>query len=135
MRLAIAIAFVAGCGSHGGSNDGMCTTDRDCGGAVCARDGSCLAESQVRMLVVKWTINGAQASQTTCARAPSFELVFSSDSSFFGYAPVPCMQGQFTIDKLPRYYTTVELDIDGGGGPLGASAISSAPDVSFDVQL
>ena len=70
--------------------------------------------SDIRGVKVTWTIGGKAASATTCASTPDFYLEFY-DTSYgydFGYAPVPCMQGQFFIDKIPRRYTEVGLSSD-----------------------
>src|SRR5439155_4231994 len=103
---------VAGCGSTAGPS--TCTVDKYCGGQVCARNGECVSASTVRMVKVTWTIRGQQASATACGSTPSLELWFNSPQDYFGYAPVPCMEGQFTIDKIPTRYDEVELDVDGG---------------------
>jgi hypothetical protein len=113
--------------------------DSSCGGdgLVCARDGECLPAAGVRSLLVRWTIHGGAASATACGSTPSFQLYFDDSSSGdeFGFAPVPCMEGQFTLDKLPIRFDQVELLTDPDGGYLGAANITSADSVSFDLQL
>ena len=45
-----------------------------------------------------------------------------SSGDRFGYAPVPCNAGIYTIDKLPNWYLVVSLyRNDSGGGGAQAS--------------
>jgi hypothetical protein len=131
MRALALLALLAGCPSDAQSS---CKTDGDCGGDVCARDGNCTAASNVRMVHVTWTVNGQQASATTCGATTDLELWFDSPSTYFGYEPVPCMEGLFTIDKIPLEYNEVELDV-AGGSPVGYSPIPANATVSFDLHL
>ena len=112
MRLALLLPLVlAACPANNTQGIQSCNVDSDCGGDVCARDGECDAASDIRGVKVTWTINGQPASATTCATTPDFYLEFY-DTTYgynFGYSPVPCMQGQFFIDKIPRRYTEVAL--------------------------
>lgn len=104
-----------GTGGTGGPISYGCSSDAECGtGNVCARDGECLASSQVQIIHVSWTINGQPASTTSCASNPNLDITFfgnSADGSDqFGFAPVPCMEGKFTVDKMPKRYTQVSLE-------------------------
>lgn len=130
MRAAIFVVLAA-CGS---SATAPCKADSECGGDVCARNGECVAASDVGMLKVTWTVNGQMANATTCAPAPDLELWFDSSTDYFGFEPVPCMEGQFTIDKIPLRYDSVELD-KAGGTPVGFSPITSTRTVAFNLQL
>lgn len=133
MRFALALCLLVGCvddpgdtGGYVGSGDpgpgtyGYCQQDTDCGGGtVCARDGECLASSQVWTTHTHWTVNGATASDASCTNAPLLAIDFqASYGEQFGYAPVPCNAGIYTIDKIPTWYLVVSLyrDYDGGGG-------------------
>jgi hypothetical protein len=131
MRALALLVLLAGCPNDAQS---LCKQDSECGGQVCARNGECIDASQIRMVKVTWTVRGQQANATTCAPAPSLELYFSSAQDQFGYEPVPCMEGQFTIDKIPFRYDEVELDAL-GGSPLGFSPIPATATVAFDLQL
>jgi hypothetical protein len=127
----VAAAVLAACGS---SSSDKCTNDTSCGsGQVCARDGECLAPADVWSLKVTWTVNGMPASATTCAHAPDLELDFEDFDlgDTFGYAPVPCAAGQFTIDKLPRRFDQVDL---GTGGRYVSRPITGGV-VAFDLSL
>src|SRR5438309_7232222 len=66
-----------------------CTTDAQCGtGNACARDGECLPANEIQAVHVTWTVQGAQASQTSCSNSASLELDFSgSGAGPWGYAP------------------------------------------------
>ncbi len=91
-----------------------CTQDRDCGTELCTRNGECHPASEVYAVKVTWTIRGAPASDNTCTETPDFYLQFDAAAidDVFGYAPVPCNAGQFSIDKLPARFTQVELGVD-----------------------
>ena len=97
----------------GGTGKDACRSDGDCsGGDVCARDGGCWAPSEVRPAHATWALRGKPASPTTCAAAPDLQIGFYAPSSSIdelGYAPVPCVQGKFSVDKLPVAYTRVRL--------------------------
>src|SRR5262249_32050475 len=83
-----------------------------CGsGNVCARTGACLPASQVYAAHVTWTLQGMPAGQATCEAALDLEIGFYRDSGIadLGYAPVPCIEGKFSIDKLPTSDTHVRL--------------------------
>jgi hypothetical protein len=111
MRGAVALLVVvlAGCPHGDTCSDagGSCS-----GGLVCTRDGECLSAAEVRAVKVTWTIGGMPASANACANNPDFLLQFLDPSSngSFGYEPVPCMEGQFTIDKIPVRFTYVEIE-------------------------
>jgi hypothetical protein len=120
--------------SGGGPTGYGCHQDSDCGptfpgdagsnGLVCARDGECLASTAVRIIHVTWTLEGQAASTATCATAPPLELAFADPAggSQFGFAPVPCMEGKFTVDKMPIIYTSVSMGSEynyGDGGAKG----------------
>src|SRR5262245_21438049 len=96
-------AGLAGCSLAGGSG-GECQSDSQCGDDVCSRSGECLARSMVREVTVKWTVNGTPASLSSCAAHPDLFLQF--DGADYGdtlrFAPVPCREGSFFADKLPK---------------------------------
>ncbi len=106
------VAFVVLAAAACGHDDGgaLCMTDGDCsGGDVCARDESCWPSDELYTVKITWTIDGSAAGSASCAPFPDFIVNFYSDSQEFGFAPVPCMAGEFPIDMLPTAYTEVEL--------------------------
>jgi hypothetical protein len=112
---ALVLALVAGCGGGSGDDGSSCSSDSDCGGGnVCARDGSCWPSSEVHSIKVVWTINGQPASATTCSSFPDLFVNFESQTTDFGFAPVPCVAGEFPIDKLPTAYVQVEVGDNSG---------------------
>jgi hypothetical protein len=135
VRFALLLPLVlAACPADDTQQNQSCNVDGDCGGEVCARDGECAAASDIRGVKVTWTINGQAANATTCAPAPDFYLEFY-DTSYgydFGYAPVPCMQGQFFIDKIPLRYTEVALSSDQSNFAV-TKLIDSSNMASFDL--
>ncbi len=114
-----------GTGGSGGSTSYGCHVDSECGGGlVCARTGACASASSVHVIHVSWTVNARPASTETCVNAPDLELTFSEpygELGTFGFAPVPCVEGKFTIDKMPLGYTTISLErqYDYQGGTIG----------------
>lgn len=97
---------------------GFCQQDSDCPGQVCARDGSCLSASDVYTVHVSWTLRGQPASATTCAAANDLVVDFGG----FGFAPVPCSEGKFSVDKLPVFYSQVSVFREDSASPGGATA-------------
>ena len=132
MKRALLLLLVAACPSSDPRTD--CMIDSDCGGGtVCARDGECLASSDVWSVKVSWTIRGSAANASTCASSPSFYLQFDSpvQQDTFGYEPVPCDQGSFLVDKLPRRF--VQVEIGENNRFLDAQPISAGGSASFDL--
>ena len=114
-------------------HDGPCTVDSDCGGDVCARDGECLPANDIWQVKVSWMIRSMPASASTCMTSPSFYLQFDGATlqDSFGYEPVPCMAGQFTIDKLPTRFQQVEIGVD--GRYLDSTVIDSTGNATFNL--
>jgi hypothetical protein len=132
--LAVALLLCTGC--PGGGSDGDCKIDSDCGtGNVCTRNTECLPASEVRFARITWTIRGMPASDTTCAATPSFYVLFSGTqvNDTFGFEPVPCKSGVFTIDKLPRRFVSVELGVENGNSEV--AAFDAQGNASFDLAL
>src|SRR5262249_18385617 len=135
MRFAVVAlaASLAGCSLTPGSG-GECASDSQCGDDVCARTNECLPRSSVEQVMVKWTMNGAAADATTCPSHANLYLQF--DSSDCGdplrYAPVPCRQGSYFIDKLPKRYVQVELGFEGHTGDV-SSLDAATGQVQFDL--
>ncbi len=153
MKVALAALLLAGCiieppdsgddypsgggwGSGWGGGSGTtgygCHADTECGnGNVCARNGQCTAASAVRVVHTTWTLRDQEASDTSCANAPKLDITFSVDSGYdmFGFSPVPCDAGKYTIDKLPLRYNVVSLsraDDDRGGATASFDAQGNA---------
>lgn len=130
---ALACVLLACAGCPGGGTD-ECTLDSDCGGtAVCARSSECLPASEVRAVRITWTIRGMPASDSTCARSPNFYISFAGAtlSDTFGYAPVPCKAGLFTVDKLPRRFVSAEIGVTNGFHD--AKAFDANGNAAFDL--
>jgi hypothetical protein len=90
-----------------------CHSDADCayprsGGPSCAVDGDC---DTTVVAHISWTMSGQPASKATCAAAPELDLTFWYDDEGFGYSPVPCAEGQFTVDNFPIEYTRVQASV------------------------
>ena len=130
--LAILLLVCAGC--PGGGHSGDCEVDSDCGGGnVCTRNAECLPPSEVRAARITWTIRGMPANEMLCAPHPDFYLLFAGTqfNDEFGYAPVPCKAGLFTIDKLPRRFVSVEIGVDGGFAEV--KAFDAQGNAAFDL--
>ena len=101
----------------GGNPVSGCHQDSECGGQVCARDGTCEAAADLRAIHVTWTLHGQPANTTSCAHSPNLQIQFTSPANDqLGFAPVPCREGKFSIDKLPTWYNVVGLGLDASGG-------------------
>jgi hypothetical protein len=121
-------ALLAGCpaGDDGGGNFYQpgsevagCNADSDCSGqganTECARDGECLPPSKIYAVKVTWTVNGQPANDSTCGDSPDLYLQFDdgNQDDAFGYAPVACNAGIFSVDKLPTAYVQADLGVNG----------------------
>jgi hypothetical protein len=126
------MAALAGCSLTPGGAE--CQTDSQCGDDVCARTGECLARSAVRQVSVKWTVNGAAADMSSCTAHPDLFIQF--DGVDYGdtlrFTPVPCREGLFSIDKLPKRYGTVELGSEGGASDVSSIDAATAQ-AQFDL--
>lgn len=95
--------------------------DADCSPQICARDQQCYPASAVRTAHVTWTVRGVPASANACAITPNLAVRFRGPYTDFGFAPVPCRNGSFFVDKFPTMYTSVEV------GPATSLTLTSAP--------
>lgn len=132
MRAAIVGLALAGA-SCGPPGDAGCA-DGDCNGSlVCARDGNCVPASDVRVVRVTWTVRGGMANESSCASSPDLYVMFSGfePGDSFGFEPVPCAAGVFTIDRLPNRYTSVE--IGDNAQVRQEKAIDAQGNVAFDL--
>jgi hypothetical protein len=111
MTRALAFVLFAGCGHLSNAPPGECNGGSGCGGdLVCTRDNQCLPPDEVRAVHITWTVRGAPASVTSCVTDPDLRIDFVSRSGpRFGFEPVPCVQGKFTVDVLATDYDTVLL--------------------------
>jgi hypothetical protein len=115
MRAALLLLVLAGCPR---TSDGVCDEDIECeSGQVCARgDHLCVEPNQVKTTRTQWTINGQPASGNNCqGRTLYIQFLSSIGNDDFGFSPVPCETGQFTVDKLPNRYRAVEVGFEGAG--------------------
>lgn len=125
----------SGYGGTGGDNGYGCRKDTECaGGLVCARNGECMSASSVRVVHVNWTVGDQVASDASCVRSPDLAITFSdAQGSEFGFAPVPCDAGRFTVDKMPLAYTRVQLSRVGEYSGGASGMFDSAGDANLDL--
>jgi len=123
-----------GTGGSGGSSGFGCHQDSECPNEVCARDGECLPASEVRIVHVNWTLNDQPASTATCTNAPYLDITFSNGNDSFGFSPVPCVEGRFTVDKLPLRYTNVGLERAGDYNGGAATSFDTTGTASLDLS-
>jgi hypothetical protein len=133
----VLLACTASCPRIGPATDpDSCDRDSDCSGDhLCARNAACLPPSQIHAVHVTWTLEGMPANQTTCTSRQSLEIEFRGgvDDEPLGYAPVPCVAGKFSVDKLPTSFTLVEI---GHRGQWQSATIDATTDeVAFDLPL
>lgn len=114
---ALFLILLAGCPRQ---SEGVCDEDPECDdGLVCARgDHLCVTPGEVRFVRVEWTVNGEPAGVGSCGGNTELQIQFLSNAfeDDFGFSPVPCETGVFTVDKLPIRYRSVELGVENGGG-------------------
>src|SRR5215510_4071380 len=120
MRYAASVlmACLAGCSLTSAGTGGECVSDSQCGDDVCALGGECTARTNVRNVLVKWTIGGVSADAATCSAHPLLFLQF--DGPDYGdtirFTRVTCVQGLFNVFKLPNRFQQVELGDEGATG-------------------
>lgn len=129
----LGLGGLAGCPRQG--TGGECMLDSDCGSEVCARDGECMSPTAVQSIRVTWTLSGRPASTVTCTGHEDLFVHFEGPNpgETIGFAPVPCFTGQFSIDKLPKTYDSVEVGAEGGSG--FDMARISGPEVTVDLPF
>jgi hypothetical protein len=129
------MAGLAGCSLTPGGSGGECQNDSQCGDDVCARSGECLALSGIREVTIKWTVNGVAPDPSSCTTHPDLFVQF--DGADYGdtlrFAPVPCRQGSFFVDKLPKRYVQVELGSEGSVGDVSTIDAATAQ-AQFDLS-
>jgi hypothetical protein len=121
---ALAAMFLVGCltrssgppdpiiGDPSDPSTGACNGGRGCDASlVCTRDDRCLPSDQVRAVHVTWTVAGAAPTAASCAAAPdlALDLRRSSGGHNLEFAPVPCVEGRFSVDRLSMEYDRVAL--------------------------
>ena len=127
------LVLLAAC-PRAGTGGNECNTDDHCDGQVCARDNMCTDAANVRQVRTSWTIGGQAASSASCAGRELYITFQSDDSSEdLNYSPVPCVAGQFSMDKLPKRYVRVELGI--AGGSFDSAAIDASNAAAIDLPL
>ena len=121
----------------GGPTDGECLVDEECGGGdVCARDNLCWSASEVRFVKATWTLRGQAPDATTCAKYPDLYIEFRGPGvENLAFSPVPCANGQFVVDKLPREFTRVELGVAASSGPWMVTSIGSTGTAALDLAF
>lgn len=102
-----------------------CDYDQNCSpGLLCSRAHVCTPTDQIRTVRAEWTLRGMPAGADTCAAAPSLMISFWGSGGYGGslsYAPVPCAEGVFTIDKLTASFSQVQLGKTAGTSPTTAN--------------
>lgn len=113
-----------GC-AHPHGEPGACKVDADCAAPeLCGRDATCYPASELRPIHARWTVGGAPATATTCNPAWQLEITFLGDGiSPIRFAPVPCSEGVFSIDKLPGQFVYVSLADEHLSSPSAFAAI------------
>lgn len=115
-----------------------CGSDATCtGGDVCTRNGDCLAPSEVRAVRVTWLVSGKTPDEATCDPHPNLRIeVYPEDErDRVDYAPVPCVAGLFTIDKLPTTFDRVWLGPQRGGDDAATGKVDPAGELALDLPF
>lgn len=122
MRGLVLFVVLAGCmspsdrdpfgGFEGPSGGPACVDSSGCGSdEVCTRTNRCISMNDAINIHVQWTVHGAAPDASLCAPGPDLLIEFkgSGPGDFLGFAPVPCIEGKFSIAPMPRSIHTVEL--------------------------
>src|SRR5688572_12750359 len=113
MRVALLLIPLTACAIQGGE----CDIDDHCGSSeVCGRDHACTSPSNVRVVTARWTIDGVPANEAPACTGRDLYIDFLGldRDDTLGFRPVPCAVGQFSVDKLPLRFESVELGAEDG---------------------
>ncbi|MCX5744947.1 MAG: hypothetical protein NT062_20865 [Proteobacteria bacterium] len=116
-ELRVFVGLVLVLGACESSSGGPCAIDNDCsGGERCARTMECLPDAEIRSVRAEWTVGGQPPSAASCAVLGPLQVSFYGDyvEDAIGFAPVPCVTGVFTIDKLPTRFYDAQLGPENG---------------------
>jgi len=109
--IAFFLLVLAGCSQSPSpsSTAGACDSDSDCIGGVCARSGECAAVTEIQTVHVHWLIAGKPADASTCDAYPNLTVEFltsppPNNEPLLSFAPVPCIEGEFTADRIPTWF-------------------------------
>lgn len=132
----VAVVALAGCFE----TTNQCQQDFDCDyDNVCANTHTCVSPNDVHRIAVRWTVRGNPATAETCMGIASLEITIVDDGASLTstYAPVPCMTGIFTFDKLPLGFNRLTLTVFevGGGSEQHAEDIIERQDIQVDLGL
>jgi hypothetical protein len=121
-----------------GGTDYQCMADADCNSAslICSSTFQCMKPSAVHAIHVNWTLDEKPASTTTCANAPTLELSFTDVNGYngWGYAPVPCAEGKFTIIKMPVTFVGANMGSEDGTGSYFNGSFDGSGNTTIDLQ-
>ena len=121
-----------------GGTDYECMADADCNSAqlICSSTFQCMQPSQVRAIHVNWTLDEQPASPTTCGGAPTLQLSFTdiNGTTGWGYAPVPCAEGKFTIIKMPLTFVGALMGAENGEGSYFTGTFDTTGNTTIDLQ-
>ena len=132
-----AVSWLSACNDDLGNNfPKACAQDSDCqAGSVCVRAGQCFPQDQTRSIAVVWTVGGQPASDAACGIHADFTLQFDSDVGYsYGYAPVPCRAGKFTVDKIATIVNFVEMFDNAGSGAAG-QIVDATDQATLDLSI
>ena len=87
-------------------------------------------------MVATWTVDGAPANGSDCAPFSSLLLDFIDPlaEDDFGYEPVACDEGKFSVDKMPMRFVEATLGETDSNTPGDTESIDGSGNVSFDLQ-
>ncbi len=126
----------SGWGGSGGTTGYGCQQDSECPtSSVCARTGECLGAADVHAVHAIWTVGGEAASDVACTTTPKLDITFSAGDGLdtFGFSPVPCDAGKYTVDKLPARYVDVTLARAGDYAGGASAQFDGAGNATLDL--
>jgi hypothetical protein len=108
------LGALAGCPVDGSE----CNVDNECESTqVCARDHACVEPEEVRATRTTWSFGPGMPATVASCNDLQMQIIFANpdfEEDKLGFVPVPCFTALFSVDKLPRRFTRVRLNIDGG---------------------
>jgi hypothetical protein len=111
------------------NDDSACTS-----GTVCTRTHQCVSPDQVFDIHALWTVDGQPPNTASCAALTDLTITFvaSHHQLWLPFAPVPCLEGKFTIPRMWREFDLVTL---GQGHDPQQAAIDASGVAMIDLLI
>jgi hypothetical protein len=129
------------CGEDADKTGATCKVDGDCkgnvGGLVCDQASFCTDSATLQTVRARWTLKGLTPGGASCSAYSRLVVEFKSPdgATDFGFDPVPCPAGMFTINKVPSQITKARVIayLNAGGTSMADGFIDPSGNVSINV--